>query len=136
MPTTFLDNIAETFYVVNCYRCSVNFGVPSQLYRRAVTDAKGSLYCPACRCGMSWQESDDKIRIKQLEQKLQWEADQSQRRKKHLEATQNSLRATKGVVTKLKKRTACGVCPCCKRQFQNLRRHMKTKHPKYAKPAE
>jgi hypothetical protein len=23
------------------------------------------------------------------------------------------------------------VCPCCQRSFQNLSRHMKTKHPEY-----
>lgn len=28
-------------------------------------------------------------------------------------------------------RVGAGVCPCCKRTFQQLARHMKCKHPKY-----
>jgi hypothetical protein len=26
------------------------------------------------------------------------------------------------------------VCPCCNRSFQNLRRHMATKHPEFNAP--
>lgn len=25
-----------------------------------------------------------------------------------------------------------GVCPCCNRSFQNLKRHMNTKHPNWS----
>ena len=35
---------------------------------------------------------------------------------------------TKGQLTKTQKRVANGVCPHCNRQFQNLRRHMVSKH--------
>lgn len=42
----------------------------------------------------------------------------------------------KGEVTKLKKRIANGVCPCCKRSFCNLAAHMKTQHPEYTKEEE
>ena len=30
-------------------------------------------------------------------------------------------------------RTGNGVCPCCKRSFTNLRRHMNTKHPNFSR---
>jgi len=45
--------------------------------------------------------------------------------------------ATRGVVTRLKNRVARGVCPCCKRSFENLRRHMEGQHPAWtaAEPA-
>jgi hypothetical protein len=44
-------------------------------------------------------------------------------------------RAYKGVVTKQRKRSAAGVCPCCNRTFEQLARHMKSKHPKYEEQA-
>lgn len=34
-----------------------------------------------------------------------------------------------GQLADLRRRTAHGVCPCCKRTFANVARHMKTKHP-------
>lgn len=40
-----------------------------------------------------------------------------------------SHRATKGLLTKERKRIAHGVCPCCHRTFANVERHMTTKHP-------
>lgn len=33
---------------------------------------------------------------------------------------------------KTRKRIKGGVCPCCKRSFVGLARHMKTKHPEFA----
>jgi DNA repair exonuclease SbcCD ATPase subunit len=40
--------------------------------------------------------------------------------------------AARGQVTRLKNRAAAGVCPCCNRQFENLRRHMESKHKGFA----
>jgi hypothetical protein len=45
----------------------------------------------------------------------------------------NALRSTKGVVTKMKKRSSGGTCQCCNRYFKNVRDHYKTKHPNYDK---
>lgn len=41
--------------------------------------------------------------------------------------------AFKGVVTKVKNRVGNGVCPCCTRSFQNLKRHMNHMHPDFKK---
>lgn len=35
-------------------------------------------------------------------------------------------------VKKIRKRVGRGACPCCKRSFTNLQRHMTTKHPDFA----
>jgi hypothetical protein len=37
---------------------------------------------------------------------------------------------TRNELTKVKTRVAAGVCPDCNRSFQNVARHMATKHPK------
>jgi hypothetical protein len=34
-------------------------------------------------------------------------------------------------VTKLKKRTSAGTCPCCTRTFANMAEHMKKQHPDF-----
>jgi hypothetical protein len=35
-------------------------------------------------------------------------------------------------LARLRKRAKHGVCPCCKRTFQQLARHMKQKHPEFS----
>jgi hypothetical protein len=40
--------------------------------------------------------------------------------------------AAEGMVARLTKRVANGVCPCCKRSFANLKRHMASQHPEVA----
>lgn len=134
--TTFSELITETFNVVSCYTCAARFAVTSVLYRRAVTDAQGSLYCPACGSQTCWRESDDQKRIKELQKKLEWEAAEVARQKTarenaelNLKETNMSLIATRGVVTRMKCRTNAGVCQCCNRTFKQLARHMATKHP-------
>lgn len=52
-----------------------------------------------------------------------------------LEGVNKSLKRSRSVyrgrLKATKERIANGVCPCCKRSFENLRRHMATKHPHY-----
>lgn len=45
--------------------------------------------------------------------------------------TEYQRRAQKGQNTRLKKRIAAGVCPCCNRSFANLREHMAGQHPDF-----
>lgn len=134
--TTFIENRTETYHVISCYHCGLYFGIPNQLYKRVVTDAEGSIYCPACKGGFGWRESDDAKKIKALEKKLQWEAEESAKQNKRAINAESSLRATKGVVTKLKRRGAAGTCPCCKRTFKQLTAHMKKKHPEFVEKAK
>jgi hypothetical protein len=48
-----------------------------------------------------------------------------------IDRERKSHAATKGHLTRTKKRAASGVCPCCRRSFKQLRRHMQNKHPVY-----
>lgn len=47
------------------------------------------------------------------------------------DAAERQRRAYKGQATRLRNRAAAGVCPCCTRTFQNLQRHMTSKHPDF-----
>ena len=64
-------------------------------------------------------EKDDRIA-----QERRWRHDEEERR----QAAERRASAARGQVTRLKNRAAAGVCPCCNRSFENLRRHMASKH--------
>lgn len=131
---TFTEQRNETYHVVSCYTCGNPFGVTDELYRRAVKHHKGSLFCPACGKGTCWTgKTEEEKRIAELERRLEWERQESERQRKRKESAENSLRATKGVVTKMKKRVGSGVCPCCNRTFKQLAKHMAEKHPDFSK---
>ena len=59
------------------------------------------------------------------------------KRREWAEATSTHLRRSRDVIQgkakALRERISNGVCPCCKRTFQNLQRHMKSKHPAFTK---
>ena len=61
-------------------------------------------------------------RAERAEQNVEYERQRSDR-------LERSVSAHKGQITKLKQRAKAGVCTCCNRTFQNLARHMKSKHP-------
>lgn len=143
MSATFTERLTETFHIVSCYTCGVRFGIDERIYRRVVTEAEGSIYCPACGKLTCWRESEQSKQIKELERKLAWEAANAARQKEArdaaeaaLKSTEASLRATKGIVTKVKKRVANATCPCCNRHFPNdkMAKHIATKHPDFSQP--
>ena len=117
-----------------CCRCGIPFGVPDEFDDRRRQDGK-SFCCPRGH-NQSYHDNETQRLKKQLahEKKLREWAEQDARVAKAAESRANyRVRAMKGVITKQKKRAAAGVCPCCNRTFQNLARHMSTKHPDYAK---
>lgn len=129
--TEFTETIIQSFKLVSCYTCGVRFGIGSELYRRVVTNADGSVYCPACGKSTCWRESVSQKQIRELERKLAWEAAEVGRQKSARDEAEASLHATKGVVTRLKRRASSGTCPCCNRTFKQLAAHMKIKHPNF-----
>lgn len=116
---------AGTLVSHTCW-CGIHHAIPESLSRTAKETGK-AIYCPL---GHEWviRETElDKLR-RQVEQ----QKDRAARLIAQRDQAEASLSATKGVVTKLKKRASAGVCPCCGRTFQQLARHMKAKHPDFA----
>lgn len=129
--TTFTDTIIETFHVVSCYTCSIRFGITRELHRRVVTDAQGSVFCPACGNRSCWRESADQKVIKELQKKLEWEAAECARQKTlrdQADARAASYFDEKSKVERKLKRVHAGICPYCNRFVKQLARHMETKH--------
>jgi hypothetical protein len=132
--TTGTLNIIEKYCVICCDACGVSFAITDAYDDRRRADHK-SFYCPNGH-SMSYSQKNEaekqRERADRLERRLaNRDEDLRAARAAHI-TTQHRLRATKGVLTKTKKRVANGVCPCCNRTFQQLERHMKSQHPDYA----
>lgn len=68
---------------------------------------------------------DEERRARQrAEQRVAQERDEAQHQR-------NRANGYKGHATKIMKRAKAGMCPCCKRTFSQLARHMATQHPTF-----
>lgn len=113
--------------VIECPSCGAAFGV-SELFECKRRDDHRSFFCPNGH-SMSYT---GKSEAEKLKQQLTREQERRAALQANLDQTQASLRSTKGVVTKLKKRATAGVCPAgCRRHFENLERHMASQHPDF-----
>ena len=117
-----------------CITCGVVFGVEAGYQQRRKDDHRDY----ACPNG-HWQHytgetEAEKLRkqLKATEERLDLVRNLKAGEARRADHAERRLAATKGVVTKLKKRAAAGVCPCCTRHFTNLERHMASKHPEFA----
>ncbi len=114
--------------VVRCW-CGIQHAIPESLHNEQIRkkDIGGelSVYCPVGHTYIAAGETEaDKLRKQLTAKQARLERIQADR-----DRQKNKLTATKGVVTRLKKRVGNGVCPCCNRHFANLYRHMNGQHP-------
>lgn len=117
----------NTLTVIECAACHMDFAVQNEFQRDRRSDHT-RFYCPAGHVNYYPQKSDvDKARARAEHAEARATALKDQ-----LDATERSRRALKGQVTKVRNRVSKGVCPCCNRHFENVERHMTTKHPEYA----
>jgi hypothetical protein len=112
-----------------CGTCGVMFGMGIGFVNARRDDHK-TWYCPN---GHRWH-----FTAESREEQLKRERDEARNRaaleRARRDQTEASLRATKGVVTKQRKkldRVKHGVCPCCQRHFENVEAHMATEHPDF-----
>lgn len=112
-----------------CIRCKCEVWLPDALYE-AAHRAAGSInfYCgyghPMVFAEGESEEQKlrrERDRLKQQTARLEDEAREARERAERAEAAHK----------RLKKRTAASTCPCCSRTFNNMSRHMKTKHPEF-----
>ena len=112
-------------YVSDCPNCGVIFGITEDYEDRRRADAKG-FYCPNGHV-MSWSESEADRQRKR--------ADQAESRRKAAEdqarAAIREAEQRRTELLKIQHRIANGVCPCCNRSFDNVRRHITSQHPEF-----
>jgi hypothetical protein len=128
-----------TLETVTCGCCGILHAIPQEIEQESRRNGR-SWYCPNGHyIGYSDTEvkrlqaelDKQKIQLSQKEADARFWRDRNAALEEDKERAERSLAATKGVVTKLRKRVGQGVCPCCNRTFSALARHMKTKHPGY-----
>lgn len=119
--------VKGAFITETCYSCGMAFGMPEDFRNEKLRNG-GSFYCPSGH-GQHYSEPI----VNKLERQLAVEQSKHDQTKANLKDTRGALTAEKGHRTRLKNRIKNGVCPCCNRSFQNLRRHMNHKHPGYQK---
>ncbi len=116
---------------VRCW-CGIQHAVPASLREeqlRQFHDEENPqvIFCPLGHRHQPAGVTDSE----KLKRRLQQERAAHDQTKSHLRDAKNSRRAEKGAKTRLKNRIANGVCPCCRRSFANLQRHMSKEHPGY-----
>jgi hypothetical protein len=133
-----------TLTVVHCYSCGCAYAIPDSLYRSALRyhgDEPGGwkLCCPFGHTWWFTGETDEQ----RLRRQRDNARDEVAATRARLDQTTASLRGTKARAARTTKelratrqRAAHGVCPAgCNRHFENLDRHMASKHPGYVHAA-
>lgn len=118
-------NFNQALSTLTCYRCGIVFAVP-QYFRTMRLDDKENFWCPNGHPQAFVKSEADRLReqLTEANRRLEWE-------RGRVKAKEKEVIAQKGQITKLKNRISKGVCPCCKRSFSDLHRHMRSKHPDY-----
>lgn len=118
---------------INCGLCGGTYAI-NERYRLQAERDGSSWYCPYCKCSWGYSEGENarlKRQIKEKEAQIKREQVRTETAKTEARHQRNIARAERGAKTKLKKRVAHGVCPCCNRTFKQLKAHMLRKHPEY-----
>lgn len=123
-----------TYRVVCCYKCSVTFGMPMGLYLARKNDHE-MFWCPnGHEQGFVAESEADQLRreLKAEQDRVAAWKQLEESASRRAVAAEHSRRVVKGHLTRIKRRVAAGVCPCCQRTFKNLADHMKGQHPEFA----
>lgn len=109
-----------------CANCGIEVVLPRHLCAERRRDHK-SFYCPNGH-SLSFQSETEEERLKK---RLAAKEQAAERYLQEIDRLSRSRDAYKGKMTEIKNRISNGVCPCCKRSFTNVRRHMASKHPEF-----
>lgn len=97
------------FEIEYCCTCGVPFAITISLLR-VLKQTHRLFYCPNGHSQSYTAQTEAELLRRELAEK-QRELEQTQREKKRIEG-----------------RVSRGVCPCCNRTFQDLQRHIASKH--------
>lgn len=108
---------------ITCYKCGVLFAIPKYLKQKLI-ESHDSFWCPNGHSQAFYGKTDYEV---EKERNLALQATINQEKHARLVA-EKERDANIRAITRLKRRAAAGVCPCCTRTFTNLANHMKTQH--------
>ena len=102
--------------ILNCISCGAFISL-LECHQHELKRTHTSFYCPNGHAQYYTAASREEILARQLDET-----------RKVLTATEARLSQAETFLAKAKKRTRAGVCLYCQRTFQNVSRHMATKH--------
>lgn len=117
-----------SFTLETCCNCGIPFYMPTHLYDRLLANKGESFYCP----NGHGQHYTGKTEAQKLKEKLEQEQRERASREEELQNKWLDELNRANKLDKQLKRVHKGTCPCCNRSFQNLKRHIETKHPDVA----
>lgn len=116
----------------HCWSCGVEIYGPKAKFEQTQNNG-GDFYCinghPACFSESRAKKAE--AAVAQLEQRLKAALARETLAQNNARSASRSAAIVKGKLKAQTARIKNGVCPCCNRSFENLQRHMKTKHPKW-----
>lgn len=125
-------------YVEECCRCGVVFAMTEDFHQEKLkyrhSDNRRSFYCPNGHSQWYTGETEEqklKREKKELEETVERERKWRSQAQKRAEHERHRANGYKGHATRISKRVKAGVCICCNRTFEDLQRHMATKHPTF-----
>lgn len=122
---------------LNCHNCGILFGAPDAWVAERRADTR-VFYCPNGHSAVFKESTATKLQRRIDEMKQQAASAEQALQARLNEARHAGLVAEKALASetrkrrRIEKRVAAGVCPCCNRTFEDLHRHMQTKHKDYA----
>lgn len=114
---------------MECGNCGIAYAVP-ETWRMEKKRNRSTWYCPNGHPRVYNKSEADRLRAK-LDEQIRETTRQAERAAAAERAEQAAVTREQKVVKELRrvrKRVEAGVCLCCNRTFQNLARHMATKH--------
>jgi hypothetical protein len=119
-----------TLNTLECASCGICFAIPGSFERQRRDDGE-TFYCPSGHKNVYRKTEAQRLmeQLKAKERELRAVKCDILREQK----LRTDERIAREKVERKLKRVHRGVCPCCKRTFQNIQRHMETKHPETLK---
>lgn len=134
MTQTITVQTAFVTHTCATHSCGVTFAVEEGFDSRRRGDHR-NFYCPNGH-SLSYQGKTELQKERERAERLQRQVEAREAdirlEQRRLASERRAHAATKGQLTKTKKRVANGVCPCCNRHFANVERHITHQHPEYA----
>jgi len=129
-------SIFTTLVECRCGECDVVFGMTETMNAQRKADGK-TFYCPNSHPRAYRETEATRLRRERdrLAQQIAYKDDRIKNLSEAKEAAERRAAAARGQITKIKKRVGHGVCPCCNRTFENLARHITSKHPTFVAEA-
>lgn len=123
----------QTLEAVECAQCHLLFAIP-ELLAKELRGNHRTFYCPKGH-SLSWNGESALEQERRLRKNAERQRDNAESARlaarDQARAAERSAAATRGHLTRLRRKIENGVCPVpgCQRSFQNVRRHIAGQHP-------